>query len=114
MALLFFPANPMFDFLPETQKAALTIAVFIATFFVVLTAGRLLKRRAGIRLGVPFQLFSLAMAFYAAIWIYGLRAEFRNHLVAALILLSRFVATIIFICTSIRASTKTRGLRKST
>ena len=77
----------MFDFLPETEKAALTVAVFIATFFVVLTIGRLLKRRAGIRLGVPFQLFCLTLAFYAAIWIYGLRAQFRNHLVAVLILL---------------------------
>jgi small-conductance mechanosensitive channel/CRP-like cAMP-binding protein len=77
----------MFDALSEMQRAALMVAVFIATFFVVLTIGRLLKRRAGIRLGVPFQLFCLALAFYAGIWIYGLHAQFRNHLVAALILL---------------------------
>ncbi len=77
----------MFASLSDTQRAALTVAVFIATFFAVLTIGRLLKRRAGIRLGVPFQLFSLALAFYAAIWIYGIHAQWRNHLLAALILL---------------------------
>ncbi len=80
-------AKPMFTTLSETQRAALTIAVFITTFFVVLTVGRLLKRRAGIRFGLPFQLFSLVLAFYAAIWTYGVRAEWRNHLVAALALL---------------------------
>ncbi len=52
----------------QSQKALLTILVFVATFFVSLTIGRLLKRRAGVPLGVLFQLFCLTLAFYAAIW----------------------------------------------
>ena len=74
--------------LVETQKAAVTVGVFIATFFVALTAGRFLKRRAGVRLGIPFQLFSLTLAFYAAITVYGLPTDWRNHLGAILILLA--------------------------
>lgn len=77
----------MFAALSPSQRAALTVAVFIATFFIALTIGRFLKRRAGIRLGVPFQLFCLALAFYCSIWVYGFRAELRNHLEAVLILL---------------------------
>ena len=72
----------------QTQKAAVTVIIFIATYFVTLTIGRLLKRRAGVRLGVLFQLFCLTMAFYAAISFYGIEANCRNHIGAALILLS--------------------------
>ena len=42
----------MFTTLTETQRAALTILVFFVTFFFTLSIGRLLKRRAGVRLGV--------------------------------------------------------------
>jgi small-conductance mechanosensitive channel len=72
----------------ENQKAILTVLVFIGTFFAVLTIGRLLKRRAGVRLGVLFQLFCLTLAFYAAIWFYGVKADWRNHVGALLFLLS--------------------------
>src|SRR5713226_2697362 len=78
----------MFTTLLETQKAAVTIVVFIGTFFVALTIGRFLKRRAGVRLGVLFQLFCLTLAFYAAIAVYGVHASWRNHVGAAVILLS--------------------------
>jgi small-conductance mechanosensitive channel/CRP-like cAMP-binding protein len=84
----------MFTTLLETQKAAVTIVVFIATFFVALAIGRLLKRRAGVRLGILYQLFCLALAFYAALATYaalasyGIHANWRNHIGAAAILLS--------------------------
>ena len=42
----------MFTTLLETQKAAVTIVAFIATFFLALAIGRFLKRRAGVRLGI--------------------------------------------------------------
>ncbi|MEY2531698.1 MAG: hypothetical protein QOI96_1783 [Verrucomicrobiota bacterium] len=72
----------------ETQRAAITVVVFIATFFVALTLGRLLKRRAGVRLGVLYQLFVLVVAFYAALAYYGVKADWRNHIGAAAVLLS--------------------------
>src|ERR1700730_5716557 len=77
----------MFTTLPETQKAALTIIVFIGTFFISLTIGRILKRRAGVRMGILFQLFCLALAFYAALWMYGVALDLRNHVGTALVLL---------------------------
>ena len=72
----------------QTQKAAVTVVIFIGTFFGALTIGRLLKRRAGVRLGVLFQLFSLTLAFYAALSFYGVIASWRNHAGAAAFLLS--------------------------
>ncbi|PZR74458.1 MAG: hypothetical protein DLM73_07815 [Chthoniobacterales bacterium] len=78
----------MFIHLLETQKTVLTAIIFVATFFIALTIGRLLKRRAGVKLGIPFQLFCLTLAFYAAIWFYGVEGEWRKHVDAAAILLS--------------------------
>jgi small-conductance mechanosensitive channel len=77
----------MLEFI-QTQKTLVTIVVFVATYFVSLTLGRLLKRRAGVPLGVLFQLFCLTLAFYAAMWFYGVKADWRNHVGAALFLLS--------------------------
>ncbi len=74
--------------LAEPQRAFATVAVFIATFFITLSLGRLLKRKAGVRFGVFFQLFALALAFYAAVWVYGIDLRYRNHVGAALTLLS--------------------------
>ncbi len=78
----------MFSLLPETERDAIAVIVFVGTFFVALTIGRFLKRRAGVRLGVLFQLFCLTSAFYAAIAVYGVHASWRNHVGAAVILLS--------------------------
>jgi small-conductance mechanosensitive channel len=78
----------MFPALLETQRAAVTIVVFVGTFFLALTIGRFLKRRAGVRLGLLFQLFSLTLAFYAAIAVYGVHAPWRDHIGAGAILLS--------------------------
>jgi small-conductance mechanosensitive channel len=77
--------------LADTQRAVATIAVFLATFFLTLTLGRFLKRRAGVRFGLFFQLFALALAFYTAAWVYGMDMRWRNHAGAALTLLSTAV-----------------------
>jgi small-conductance mechanosensitive channel/CRP-like cAMP-binding protein len=85
----------MLSGLVETQKAAVTIAVFIATFFVALSIGRLLKRRAGVRFGVLFQLFCLTAAFYAALSVSGVQADWRNHVGAVSILLATAVVVAL-------------------
>lgn len=74
--------------LAEPQRAFATVAVFLVTFFVTLSLGRLLKRRAGVRFGISFQLFALALAFYAGCWVYGVDLRWRNHAGVALTLLS--------------------------
>lgn len=78
----------MFDAVSEAERDAITVIVFLATFFVTLGIGKFLKRRAGVRLGLAFRLFSLILAFYAAIAVYGVHAPWRHHVGAAVILLS--------------------------
>jgi small-conductance mechanosensitive channel len=78
----------MFTNLLETQKPIVTVVIFVATFFAALTIGRLLKRRAGVRLGILFQAFCLTLAAYAAMLFYGVHVGWRNHVDAAAILLS--------------------------
>src|SRR5438046_9442169 len=78
----------MFNALPEAERDAITVIAFISTFFVALGIGRFLKRRAGVRLGLLFRLFCLTLAFYAALAFYGVHASWRNHVGAAVILLS--------------------------
>lgn len=85
----------MFSTLPETQRAAVTILIFFVTFFLTLSIGRLLKRRAGVRLGVLFQLFCITAAFYAAIWVYGIPLQFRHHIGALLVLMSTVVVVAL-------------------
>jgi small-conductance mechanosensitive channel len=72
----------------QDQKALVTIVLFVGTYFATLTIGRLLKHRAGVRLGVLFQLFCLTLAFYVATSYYGVQASWRNHVGALLFLLS--------------------------
>src|SRR4029077_13007153 len=78
----------MFAFLFDTQRAAFTVGAFIGTFFIALSFGRLLKRGAGVQLGMLYQLFCLSLAFYVALAVYGVQAGWRNHVGAAAILLS--------------------------
>src|SRR5204862_6061399 len=78
----------MFDAVSEAERDAITVVVFIATFFVALGIGRFLKRRSGVQLGLFFRLFCLILAFYAAIAAYGVHAPWRYHVGAAVILLS--------------------------
>src|ERR1700739_4428319 len=85
----YYPLNQlMFAILFDTQRVALTVCACVGTFFVSLTIGRLLKRRSGVQLGVLYQLFCLTLAFYAALAVYGVQADWRNHVGAAAILLS--------------------------
>src|SRR5436309_6882244 len=72
----------------DTQRAALTIVAFIGTFIVALSFGRFLKRRADVRLGILYQFFCLALAFYVALAVYGVQASWRVHFGAAALLLS--------------------------
>src|SRR5881275_3186398 len=86
----------MFNAIPEAERDAITVIVFIGTFFVAVGIGRFLKRRAGVRLGLLFRLFCLILAFYAAIAAYGVHASWRRHVGAAVILLSTaFVVALI-------------------
>jgi small-conductance mechanosensitive channel/CRP-like cAMP-binding protein len=78
----------MFNAVSAAERDAITVVVFIATFFVALGIGRFLKRRAGVQLGLFFRLFCLILAFYAAITVYGVHASWRYHVGAAAILLS--------------------------
>ena len=78
----------MLDAVSEVQRDVITVVVFIVTFFVVLGIGRFLKRRAGVQLGLLFQLFCLMLAFYAAIAVYGVHAPWRDHVGSVAILLS--------------------------
>src|ERR1700756_3256890 len=78
----------MFSAWSEAERDAITVIVFIGTFFSALAIGRFLKRRAGVQLGLLFRLFCLVLAFYAAISVYGVHASWRNHVGAAAILLS--------------------------
>jgi small-conductance mechanosensitive channel/CRP-like cAMP-binding protein len=78
----------MFHALTEVQRDALTVVVFLVTFFVALGIGRFLKRRAGVQLGLVFRFFCLILAFYAAITVYGVHASWRYHVGAAAVLLS--------------------------
>src|SRR5205085_7652571 len=78
----------MFNALSEAERDTITAVVFVGTFFVAFGVGRFLKRRAGVRLGLLFRLFCLILAFYAAIAVYGIHASWRNHVGAAVILLS--------------------------
>ena len=72
----------------DTQRAAATLIAFVGTFFIALTVGRFLKRRAEVRLGLLYQLFCLALAFYVAIAVYGVHASWRIHIASAVVLLS--------------------------
>ncbi len=78
----------MLTALLETQKAAVTAVLFVGTFLIAIWIGRFLKRRAGVRLGLMFRLFCLALAFYTALAFAGVHAPWRNHIGATAFLLS--------------------------
>ena len=86
----------MFETLMQTQRAALTVVVFLLVFFALLAIGRILKRRFGVRLGVFFRLFALAVAFYVAISFYGVETTWRGHVGAAAVLTSTALIIALF------------------
>src|ERR1051325_8173232 len=85
----------MFSGLNETERAIATVVAFIATFVISVAIGRFLKRQAGVRLGLLFRLFCLLLAFYAALAVYGVNAPWRNHVGAAVALLSTAVVVAL-------------------
>lgn len=85
----------MFHAMIESYRAPETVAAFLVTYFVALAIGRLLKRKAGVPLGILFQIFCLTLAFYAAISVYGVNANWRNHFGAALVILSAAVVVAL-------------------
>jgi small-conductance mechanosensitive channel/CRP-like cAMP-binding protein len=85
----------MFSALSETERDAITAVVFLGTFFVTFGVGRFLKRRAKVKLGLLYRLFCLMLAFYAAIAVYGVHESWRNHVGAAVILLSTALAVAL-------------------
>ncbi|MGI9114298.1 MAG: mechanosensitive ion channel domain-containing protein [Chthoniobacterales bacterium] len=86
----------MLHALIESYRAAATVVTFLVTYFAALTIGRLLKRKAGVPLGLLFQLFCLTFAFYCALGVYGIHATWRNHIGAALLLLSSAIVVALF------------------
>src|SRR5213083_1551357 len=78
----------MFKAFSEIERETITVIAFLGTFFVAVGVGRFLKRRAGVRLGLLFRLFALVLAFYVALWVYGVHSSWRNHVGALAILLS--------------------------
>src|SRR5207248_2802328 len=86
----------MFKAFSEIEHEAIAVLAFLGTFFLALGAGRFLKRRAGVRLGLFFRLFALVLAFYVALAVYGVHASWRNHVGAVAILLSTaFIVALI-------------------
>jgi small-conductance mechanosensitive channel/CRP-like cAMP-binding protein len=86
----------MFTTFLEAHKPTVTGIIFVGTFFAALTIGRLLKRRAGVRLGILFKLFCLVLAFYAAMSFYGVHVGWLNHVNAAAIwLTTAFVVALL-------------------
>ncbi len=80
----------MFD-LFQKEKALETVVIFIATYLIALAIGRLMKRRGGVPFGIQYQIFCLALAFYAAIRVWGLAVPWGGHVGALLVLLSTAV-----------------------
>ncbi len=78
----------MFDAFLETQRPLATALAFVGAYLLALAIGRFLKRRAGVRLGIFYQLFCLTLAFYTALSVWGLESSWRNHIGSALIILS--------------------------
>jgi small-conductance mechanosensitive channel len=58
-----------FPISPDSQQWLEVAVIFPLVYLVTLTIGRLLKRRAGVRLGVFYQLFCLALALFVPLWL---------------------------------------------
>src|ERR1043165_1323786 len=78
----------MFSDFTDKELPLATFIAFVATYFLTLAIGRLLKRRAGLPLGIFYQLFCFLLAFYAALTVWGLQTSWRGYVGAILVLLS--------------------------
>ncbi|MBV9008425.1 MAG: mechanosensitive ion channel [Verrucomicrobia bacterium] len=85
----------MLQALIESYRAAATVVAFFCTYFCVLALGRILKRQAGVRLGILFQIFCLTLASYVASGVYGIRASWRGYVGALCVLLGTSVVVAL-------------------
>lgn len=80
--------------LPAPERALLMLALTPLLYVLAVSLGRWLKRRAGVELGVTYQLFCIVLAIYAPLHFLDLTAPFelRRHLGAAAALLGTVFA----------------------
>ncbi|MBI2925525.1 MAG: mechanosensitive ion channel, partial [Verrucomicrobia bacterium] len=91
--------------LPTAEQAVELALATVAIYLAALAAGRWLKRRYGVRLGVLYRLFCVALAANVALALFLPQSPWRAELAAALVLLAaifalaladRFVGDIYF------------------
>jgi CRP-like cAMP-binding protein len=78
--------------LPDTYKRLILIGGVPALYFLLVWAGRTLKRRHGVRLGWGYHLFALGLALYVPATLLQVDWEWRRHLGAAVAVLGAVVA----------------------
>ncbi len=75
----------------EVYRDAILVLTVPGLYCVMLLAGRHLKRRHGVQLGIGYHLFSLCLAIYCPARLLDLNWEFIHHLGAATIILGAWV-----------------------
>ncbi len=78
--------------LPTVEQAVELALATVAIYLAALAAGRWLKRRCGVRLGVLYQLFCVALAANVALTLFLPQFPWRAELAAALVLLAAIFA----------------------
>jgi small-conductance mechanosensitive channel/CRP-like cAMP-binding protein len=78
--------------LPDTYKRLILIGGVPALYFLLVWAGRTLKRRHGVRLGWVYHLFALGLALYVPATLLQVDWEWRRHLGAAVAVFGAVVA----------------------
>src|ERR1043166_9737535 len=71
----------------EKYKGLLLVVIIPGLYLLLLLAGRRLKRRDGVRLGLLFHLFSLCIAVYVPAFFLGFNWRFLRELGAAAVIL---------------------------
>ena len=80
--------------MPITESSRMLVLLLIAApaiYLVMVAVGRWLKRRFGVRLGVVYQLFSVATAFFVPLGFQRLNSEVFNILESAVVILGTLV-----------------------
>jgi len=84
--------------LPASEQVPCYLGAFFVTYILLVGLGRILKRRAGIRLGLPYQLLSLVLSIYLPFEIFGDHPDFaalRELRAAAILLGGAFVLALV-------------------
>jgi small-conductance mechanosensitive channel len=89
------------DEFSAAERLLSALAIVPAVFFVTMGVGRFLKRRVGVKLGLMFKLFSMALAIYVALSVSygdwgGVIKEVQRGTLAAVILLGSFFLVALF------------------